>query len=58
LLWTSSKEEEKTWANKIGLIGLFEVEWNTLYHNIRVEFLSNWKLDFEHNIIKVMMGKE
>jgi hypothetical protein len=23
-----------------------------------VEFLNNWKLDFEHNVIKVMLGEE
>jgi hypothetical protein len=57
LLWTSFGEEERTWANK-GLVGLFEVEWKIPCHNILVEFLNNWKLDSEHNRIKVMMGKE
>jgi hypothetical protein len=57
LLWISFGEEERTWANRIGLLGLFEVEWKAPRHNILVEFLSNWKLDFEHNKIKVMMGE-
>jgi hypothetical protein len=26
LLWTSFGEEEKTWANKAGLVDLFEVQ--------------------------------
>ncbi len=46
-LWTSSKEEEKAWANKVVLIGLFEVEWKTSCQNILVDFLNNWKLDYE-----------
>ncbi len=50
--------EEKAWANKVRLIGLFEVEWKTPCHNILVEFLNNWKLDFEHNKIKVTLGEE
>jgi hypothetical protein len=29
LLWTSSKEEERAWANRVGLVGLFEIEGNT-----------------------------
>jgi hypothetical protein len=58
LVWTSSKEEERTWANRVGLVGLFEVEWKTPYHNILVEFLNNWKLDFEHKKIKAMSKKE
>jgi hypothetical protein len=41
LLWTSSREEEITWANKTRLVGLFEVEWKTPYHNILVDFLNN-----------------
>jgi hypothetical protein len=58
LLWTSSGEEERAWANKIGLVGLFEIKWKTFRHNILVEFLNNWKLDLEHNKIKVMLGEE
>jgi hypothetical protein len=41
LLWTSFGEEEKAWANKAGLVDLFEVEWKTPCHNILVEFLNN-----------------
>jgi hypothetical protein len=41
LLWTSFGKEEKAWANKTRLVGLFEVEWKTPYHNILVEFLSH-----------------
>jgi hypothetical protein len=37
---------------------MFEVEWKFPYHNIMVEFLNNWMLDFEHNRIKVMLGEE
>jgi hypothetical protein len=37
---------------------MFEIEWKTPHHNILVEFLNNWKLDFEHSIIKVMLGEE
>ncbi len=58
LLWTNFGEGEKTWLNKANLVGLFKVEWKTPCHNILVEFLNNWKLDFEHNKIKVMMVKE
>jgi hypothetical protein len=57
LLWTSFKREERTWANRVGLVGLFEVEWKTPHHNVLVEFLNNYKLDFEHNKIKIMMGE-
>ncbi len=55
MLWTSSRE---AWANKVGLVGLFEIEWKTPRHNILVEFLNNWKLDPKHNKIKVMLGDE
>jgi hypothetical protein len=48
---TSFGKEEKTWSNRAGLVGLFEVEWKTPHHNFFVEFLNNWKLDFEHNKI-------
>jgi hypothetical protein len=58
LVWTSFREEEKAWANKTRLVGLFEVEWKTPCHNIFVEYLNKWKLDFEHNKIKVMLGEE
>jgi hypothetical protein len=57
-LLTSFKEEERTWANKISLVGLFEIEWKTPCHIILVELLNNWKLDFEHNKIKVTMAKD
>jgi hypothetical protein len=40
------------------LVGLFEVKWKTPCHNILVEFMNNWKLDYEHNRIKVMLGEE
>jgi hypothetical protein len=39
------------------LVGLFDIEWKIPRNNILVEFLSNWKLYFEHNKIKVMMAK-
>ncbi len=58
LLWTSSKKEERTWANKARLVGLFEIEWKTHGHKIIVEFLNNQKLDPKHNKIKVMLGEE
>jgi hypothetical protein len=29
LFWTSFEKEEKAWANKARLVGLFEVEWKT-----------------------------
>jgi hypothetical protein len=45
-------------VNKASLVGLFEIEWTTPCHNILVEFLNNWKLNSEHNKIKIMMGKE
>ncbi len=44
--------------NIVGLVGPFEVEWKTSCHNILVEFLNNWKLDYEHNKIKVMMKED
>jgi len=58
LFWTSSREEEKTWANSVGLIGMFKIEWKTPCHNILVEFMNNWKLDLEHNVIKVILGDD
>ncbi len=58
LLWTSFREEEKAWANKVGLVGMFEIEWKIPHHNMLVEFMINWKLDLEHNIMKVMLGEE
>jgi hypothetical protein len=58
LLWTSSGEEERACENKVGLIGLFEIEWKTPQHNILVEFLNNWKLDPEHKKIKIILGDE
>ncbi len=58
LLWTSFGEEERTSIDKVGLVGLFKIEWKTPRHNILVEFLINWKLDPEHNRIKVMLKEE
>jgi hypothetical protein len=58
LLWTNFGEEQRIWANRTSLVGLFEVEWKTPHHSIMVEFLNNWKLDSKHSIIKVMMVKE
>jgi hypothetical protein len=58
LFWTNFGEEETAWANKVGLVGLFEIELKTLHHNIMVEFFNNWKLDLELNRIKVMLGDE
>ncbi len=58
MLSRSFKGEERTWANRVNLVGLFEVEWKTPHQNILVEFLNKWKLDFEHNKIKIMMGEE
>jgi len=57
LLWTNFGKE-RTWVNIVGLVGLFEVEWKTPHHKILIEFLNNWKLDFEHNKIKVLMVEE
>jgi hypothetical protein len=45
LFWISSRKEERAWANKVELVGMFEIEWKTPCHNILVEFLNNWKLD-------------
>jgi hypothetical protein len=56
LLWTSSGEEERAWVNKVGLVGMFKIEWKAPCHNILVEFINNWKLDPKHNRIKVMLG--
>jgi hypothetical protein len=58
LLWTSFGGEEKAWANKARLVGIFEIEWKKPCRNILVEFLNNWKLDPEYNKIKVMLGDE
>jgi hypothetical protein len=58
MLWISYGKEAKKWANRLGLVGMFEVEWKTPCHNILVEFLNNWKLDFEHNKIKIMVAKK
>jgi hypothetical protein len=58
LLWTSSREKERAWANKVGLVGMFEIEWKTPRHNILVEFLNNQMLDIKHNIINVMLRDE
>jgi hypothetical protein len=32
LLWTSFGKEERAWANRVGLVGLFEIEWKTPHH--------------------------
>jgi hypothetical protein len=40
------------------LVSRFEIEWKTPRHNILVEFLNNWKLDPNNNIIKIMMAEE
>ncbi len=58
LLWTIFRQEKKAWANRVGLVGLFEIEWKTPWHNILVELMNNWKLDPQHNKIKVMLGDE
>ncbi len=58
MLWTSSGKEEKAWANRARLVGLFEIEWKTPCHNILVEFMNNWKLNHEHNIMKVILGDD
>jgi hypothetical protein len=34
---------------------MFEIDKNIPQHNILVEFLNNYKLDHEHNRIKVML---
>ncbi len=41
LLWTNFREEEKAWANKARIVGMFEIEWKTPCHDILVEFLKN-----------------
>jgi hypothetical protein len=51
-------EKKKAWANKVGFVSMFEIEWKIPRHGILVEFLNNWKLDLEHNKIKVMLGEE
>ncbi len=58
LLWTSFGEEERAWANRTKLVGLFEIDRKTPRHNNLVDFMNNWKLDPEHNRIKVMLGEE
>jgi hypothetical protein len=58
LLWTSFRKEERARANIVGLVGLFKVEWKTPRHNIIIEYLNNWKLNFEHNKIKVTLREE
>jgi hypothetical protein len=55
-IWTSSRKEEKAWANKARLVGMFEMKWKTFCHNILVEVLNNYKINIEHNKIKVMLG--
>ncbi len=29
MFWTSFREEERKWANKVGSVGMFEIEWKT-----------------------------
>jgi hypothetical protein len=58
LFWTSSGKEKRTWVNKTRLVGMFEIEWKTPHHNILLKFMNNWKIDHEHNKIKVMLGDE
>jgi hypothetical protein len=29
MFWTSFGEEERKWTNKVGSIGMFEIEWKT-----------------------------
>jgi hypothetical protein len=40
-MFLTSFGEERKWANKVGLVGLFDIEWKTYRHNIMVEFLNN-----------------
>lgn len=54
---TSFREEEKKWANKVGQVYL-RLNGRLPHRNILVEFLNNWKLDFEHKKIKIMMVEE
>ncbi len=51
-------ERKRAYTNKTRLIGIFEIEWKTPCHNILIESMNNWKLDLQHNIIKVMTGDE
>ncbi len=41
LFWTSSRKEERKWANKVGLVGSFEIEWKIIRHNMLAELLNN-----------------
>jgi hypothetical protein len=43
-------EVEKKWASKIGLVGLFEIEWRTPHHDLLVEFCNSWKVENENRI--------
>jgi hypothetical protein len=43
-------EVEKRWASKVGLLGLFEVQWRRPQHDLLVEFLNSWKVEKKETI--------
>jgi hypothetical protein len=46
LLWIHSKEEERKWANKVRLVGLFEIQWRLPVIIFWLNFwtIGNWIL--------------
>jgi hypothetical protein len=37
-------EDEKKWASKIRLVGLFKLQWKTPHHDWPVEFLNTYQI--------------
>jgi hypothetical protein len=42
---------ERIWASKVGLVGLFEVEWVVPRHELLMDFLKTWKYNKHLNQI-------
>ncbi len=50
-------EVEKRWASKVGLLGLFEVQWRRPQHDLLVEFLNSWKVEKKETIYVQIVEK-
>ncbi len=37
-------EDEKKWASKVGLVGLFQLQWITPRHDLLVEFFNTYQI--------------
>jgi len=60
LFWTSFGEEKKAWANKAGLIGMFEVEWKHLTTTfwLNLKTIGSWILNITKSKLCWVMSIE